>query len=63
MQDPLTGLANQLPRSYPGADFPVLTARHGAGPGTWSYYPGRAGWTTRSAVSYTVRAEVTVLAY
>lgn len=59
----LAGGPSQTSRSYAGTDFPVLTARYGAGPGTWSYYPSRVGWTTRSAVAYTVRAEVTVLSY
>jgi len=59
----LAGSPGQASRTYAGTDFPMLTARHGTGPGTWSYYPNRTGWTTRSAVAYTVRTEVTVLSY
>lgn len=55
--------AGTAPRLYAGDDFPLLTAGRGTGSGTWSYYPNRSTWTTRSAVSYTVRAEVRVLAY
>jgi hypothetical protein len=59
----LAGGPGQASRTYAGTDFPMLTARPGVGPGTWSYYPNRHGWTTRSAITYTVRAEVTVRSY
>lgn len=59
----LTSLPGQSPRTYTGEDFPLLTAGRGVGTGTWSYYADRPQWTTRSAISYTVRTEVRVLSY
>jgi hypothetical protein len=57
------GVPGRLPRTYPGQDFPLLRAGRGAGVGTWNYYSKRSVWTTRSAVSYTVRTEVRLLSY
>lgn len=43
----LAGGPGQASHTYAGNDFPMLTARHGAGPSTWSYYPNWNGWITR----------------
>lgn len=59
----LTTEPGQAPRSYAGEDFPLLAAGRGVGPGTWSSYADRPQWTTRAAISYTVRTEVRILSY